>query len=235
MAMKSLAAVSDRVERNMLLVVLVLATLCWGFLHLASEVGEGETYSLDMAILMAMRDAHNPKDPIGPPWFEEAVRDVTSLGSTTVLMLFVLGVVGLLIMSEAHGAAVLVFFSVIGGIVVTVLLKQAFERDRPDLVLHAAQVFSTSFPSGHATLSAVTYLTLGGLLARVQPHRGLKIYVLAVAVMLTVLVGVSRIYLGVHWPTDVVAGWMVGSAWALACWMLARRLQQQGKVEPRMK
>jgi undecaprenyl-diphosphatase len=111
------------------------------------------------------------------------------------------------------------------------LLKDVFQRSRPDLVPHAVQVFSDSFPSGHATLSAVTYLTLGALLARVERPRAAKMYFLGVAITLTMIVGASRVYLGVHWPTDVLAGWCVGAAWAIVCWIVATRLQQRGKVE----
>lgn len=91
-----------------------------------------------------------------------------------------------------------------------------------------------SFPSGHATMSAVTYLTLGALLARMQPHPALKAYLLSIAVSLTLLVGMSRVYLGVHWPTDVLAGWCLGSAWALGWWLVAVRLQRRGRVEKRI-
>ena len=111
------------------------------------------------------------------------------------------------------------------------LLKIGFDRPRPDLVPHEAIVYTASFPSGHAMLAAVVYLTLGALLARVQPRRLLKLYLLGLAILLTVAVGASRVYLGVHWPTDVVAGWAVGAAWALLCWAAALWLQRQGRVE----
>ena len=80
-------------------------------------------------------------------------------------------------------------------------------------------------------LSAVVYLTLGALLARTQTHRGIKVYFLAVAGLLTVIIGVSRVYLGVHWPTDVLAGWVGGAGWALLCWLVMLWLQRRGKVE----
>lgn len=84
----------------------------------------------------------------------------------------------------------------------------------------------SSFPSGHSKLSAVTYLTLGGLLARMHPQPWVKTYLLLLATLLTFLVGVSRVYPGVHWPTDVLAGWAAGAAWALLCWLFAGWLQQ---------
>jgi undecaprenyl-diphosphatase len=218
-------------EIGTLSVFLLLAVMCFGFARLADEVVEGETRAFDDAVMLAMRSADDPSDPIGPEWFEEGVRDITSLGSSTVLVLVSLIVIGFLLMSGAEGAAILVSVSVGGGMLLVHLLKDVFQRSRPDLVPHAVQVFSDSFPSGHATLSAVTYLTLGALLARVERPRAAKMYFLGVAILLTMIVGASRVYLGVHWPTDVLAGWCVGAAWAISCWIVATRLQRRGKVE----
>ena len=134
-------------------------------------------------------------------------------------------------LARQRGAARLVAVSVGGGTALSSLLKLGFARPRPDLVPHAVEVYTASFPSGHAMLSAVTYLTLAALLARVQPRRRLRIYVLALAVLTSLLVGASRVYLGVHWPSDVAAGWCVGAAWALLCWLAALRLQRTGRVE----
>lgn len=122
--------------------------------------------------------------------------------------------------------------AIIGGVVVSTLLKSLFDRPRPDLVPHLSHVYTSSFPSGHSMLSAIVYLTLGSLLAAVMPSRKLKVYVLAVAIIVTVVVGASRVYLGVHYPTDVLAGWLAGLVWALLCWLIARWLQRRGKVEP---
>ena len=118
-------------------------------------------------------------------------------------------------MAGKRGAAFLVVVAVVGGMLLSTGLKLGFERPRPDLVPHGARVYTASFPSGHAMLSAVTYLTLGALLARVQERRRVKAFFIGLAVVLTLLVGVSRVYLGVHWPSDVLAGWCVGAAWAV--------------------
>jgi undecaprenyl-diphosphatase len=122
--------------------------------------------------------------------------------------------------------------AVVGGIALNDLLKFAFARARPDFVTHALRVFTTSFPSGHATLSAITYLTIGALLARSQPAFTISLYFMSLAAFLTVLIGVSRIYLGVHYPTDVLGGWCIGAAWAIGCWVIMARLQSVGQVEP---
>jgi undecaprenyl-diphosphatase len=89
----------------------------------------------------------------------------------------------------------------------------------------------SSFPSGHSMLSAVIYPTLGTLLARLVPRKRLKIYFMLVALTLSFLIGISRIYLRVHYPTDVLAGWAAGLAWAAFCWTIAKYLQRRGALE----
>jgi undecaprenyl-diphosphatase len=220
-----------RHEFALLAAVLAVAGGLLGFALLADEVREGDTRSFDHTVMLTLRTTSDLSDPIGPPWVEEMARDLTSLGSITVLALVSLAVTGFLILRRKHGAAVLVLTAVFGGMLLSTLLKAGFERPRPDLVPHAVVVFTKSFPSGHAMLSAVTYLTLGALLARVQPHRRVKAYLLILAILLTVMIGVSRVYLGVHWPTDVLAGWCVGATWAMLCWLTASWLQRRGHVE----
>jgi undecaprenyl-diphosphatase len=142
-----------------------------------------------------------------------------------------LAVLGYLVIGGKRAAALLVLVSVAGGVALSSALKIGFDRPRPDLVAHLVDVHTLSFPSGHAMVSAVAYLTLGALLAQTQVRKGLKAYVITVAVVLTLLIGVSRVYLGVHWPTDVVAGWCAGAAWAIGCWVIAAWLQGQGRIE----
>jgi undecaprenyl-diphosphatase len=214
------------------LVVLALAAgAVWVFMELAGDVSEGETHAFDQAILLALRNPSDLSDPLGPRWVEEAVRDITALGGTGILMLLTLGVVGYLVLSRRYTMALLVLVAIGGGSLLSTLLKQGFDRPRPDLVPHITDVRSASFPSGHSMLAAVTYLTLGALLARIQPKRRLKAYLLLFAALLAFAVGVSRVYLGVHWPTDVLAGWAAGAVWALLCWLVARWLQRRGQVE----
>ena len=201
------------------------------FGQLTDEVLEGETHAFDETVLLALRSAADPSDPLGPGWLEDTIRDLTALGSLGVLTLVSLAVVGFLVLQGKRHLALLVVVAVGGGMLVSTLSKLGFDRPRPDLVPHATQVYTTSFPSGHAMMAAVTYLTLGALLARAQPRLRLKLYLIGLAATLTVLVGLSRIYLGVHWPTDVLAGWTLGAAWALGCWALALWLQARGRVE----
>jgi undecaprenyl-diphosphatase len=124
-----------------------------------------------------------------------------------------------------------VLVSIVGGLLLSSGLKAMVSRPRPDVVPHLSIVYTSSFPSGHSMLSAVVYLTLGSLLAATTQQTVLRIYVLAVAVLLSVIVGVSRVYLGVHYPTDVLAGWVAGLGWALLCWLVARWMQRRRKVE----
>jgi len=214
-----------------LLGVLAAATALLAFVALAGEVLEGETRSFDRALLLALRNPADLSDPIGPRWLEEVARDVTALGSTVILSYATLASVGYLALSRRRSAAWPVLAAVAGGTLLSSLLKLGFDRPRPDLVPHAVEVYTASFPSGHAMLSAVTWLTLGALMMRVEPRRRVKAYVMAMAVLTTLMVGASRVYLGVHWPTDVLAGWCLGAAWALLCWLVALWLQGRGRVE----
>jgi undecaprenyl-diphosphatase len=220
-----------RQEAVVLLAVLAAVLSVWGFVQIAEEVVEGETQALDTWVVLQMRRTDDPSVPIGPPWLANAVRDVTALGSVTVLLLVVAAVVGYLLQQRAYGAMWLVTIATLGGMLLSTALKFSFGRERPDVVPHLVDILTFSFPSGHSMLSAVVYLTLGALLARIAPRRSIKMYFLTVALLLTFLVGLSRIYLGVHYPTDVLAGWSAGLAWALSCWLAARYLQRRGAVE----
>jgi len=215
------AAAWARKEFLLLLVLLLASSGLLGFTILASEVSEGETHAFDEALLLALRTSGNTSDPIGPRWVEAVFRDVTSLGGPTVITLITGLTVGYLLLARRYGTAFLVLAAIGSGALVSFVLKDTMDRPRPDLVSHLVDVQTASFPSGHATLSAVVYLTIGALLAREQPSRGLRFYVMVVAILATVLIGCSRVYLGVHWPTDVLAGWAIGSAWAMLWWIAA--------------
>jgi undecaprenyl-diphosphatase len=223
---------TSHLEARALAALLAVAAGVWLFFGLADEVTEGETHRFDTAILLSLRNPADPSDPLGPGWLQEFGRDVTGLGGVGVLTLITLATAGFLWLQGKRGSMWLVLASVAGGQMVSTLAKLGFDRPRPDLVPHGMQVYTASFPSGHSMMAAVTYLTLAALVARVQPTRALKAYVLALALVVTLAVGVSRIYLGVHWPTDVLAGWTAGAAWALGCWLVAWWLARRGAVEP---
>jgi undecaprenyl-diphosphatase len=220
-----------RAELWPILLLVLVAGGIWAFAELAGEVREGETGRVDQTLLLALRNPADPADPVGPRWAEEAARDLTALGGVAVLSLLTLAVGGYLWLDGKRRAAVLVVMAVAGGLVAATLLKQGFQRPRPDLVPHGVYVYTTSFPSGHSAMSAATYLTLGALLARVQQRRRQKLFLMGFAVLLTLIVGFTRVYLGVHWPTDVLGGWAIGGVWALLCWLAAWWLQRRGEVE----
>jgi undecaprenyl-diphosphatase len=197
-----------------------IALPLWAFSEIAEEVGEGDARWFDESVLLALRTS-DPADPIGPRWFELSVMDVTALGGFGVLALVTLLAIGFLLALKRWPDALLLLVATLGGTAISEGLKMGFNRPRPDLVAHIVDATSMSFPSGHAMLSAVTYLTLGALIARTQERLSMRRGILAAAILLTVLIGASRVYLGVHWPTDVLAGWCLGAAWALICWVVA--------------
>jgi undecaprenyl-diphosphatase len=208
-----------------------LSLFAWAFVSVAGEVLEGDTEALDRALMLGLRVPGNLSDPLGPSWLEEAARDITGLGGNAVLTLVTLASAVYLRMTGKSRAALLLLAAVGGGTILSLLLKSGFERPRPDLVPHGARVYTASFPSGHAMISAVTYLTLGALLARTEARRAVRGFLLGLAVVLTLLIGASRVYLGVHWPSDVLAGWCGGAAWAALCWFVELQLQRTGRVE----
>lgn len=218
-------------EIGAVVAVFVVALGLLGFANIADEAGEGDTHGFDNWLLLALRNPADSADPIGPPWVEHAISDITSLGGYAILTLLTIGVAAYLHAIGKHGWALLVAGSIAGGALVSEGLKAIFSRARPEIVTQLAEVQSASFPSGHAMLSAVAYLTLGALLARAHKAKRVKALVMGAAILLTVMVGASRVYLGVHWPTDVLAGWCVGAAWAGMCWLAAWALQREGAVE----
>ncbi len=202
-----------------------------GFMSLADHVVAGRSHAFDEKLLLKLRNPKDRTDPLGPGWVEEMGRDFTALGGIAIQTLLTVSVAGFLALQRKRHAAALVIVATGGGILLSLRLKSEYQRPRPTLVPHGSIVYTASFPSGHAMVSAITYLTLGALLARLEPGLRFKAFALGGAATLTVLVGTSRVYLGVHWPTDVLAGWSAGAAWAAACWSVARLLQRKGQVE----
>jgi undecaprenyl-diphosphatase len=220
-----------RHELGTLLAIGSVAAGVWLFAALADEVMEGGTRKFDSTLLLALR---RPGDlqPLGAPAVLNAARDLTALGGPSVLTLLTAAVSLYLALDGKKHMALFVCGSIGSGLLLSTLLKDSFDRPRPDIVPHEVYAVSYSFPSGHSMLSAVTYLTLGAILARSHERKLLKAYFLVTALFLTVLIGITRVYLGVHWPTDVLAGWTAGAVWALLCWLLTRWLQSRHALEP---
>ena len=209
----------ERHELSWLLVGLGACVLLFVFVTLAGAVMAGTTLAFDTRIVRAFRQADDPASPIGPRWIESTLIDLTALGGPTVLGLVVAAVAGFLLLQGRYRSALVILIAAATGELLNGALKSLLMRPRPDIVPHLRIAYETSFPSGHAMNSAIIYLTLGAMLMRMTQKRLTKIYCLALAMLLTFLVGVSRVYLGVHYPTDVLAGWMVGFVWASVCWL----------------
>lgn len=215
-----------RLETRALLLWLSAAGAIWAFLKLAGEMTEGETNALDARILLALRRPGDLADPIGSRSVEESMRDITALGGVTFLTLLTVVATLALLFHGKWKRALAFAGTVIVADISSEVLKQFYDRPRPALVPHGSYVYSASFPSGHSTMAAATFLTLATVIASLEPRRATKGLAYAVAVALTVVVGFSRVYLGVHWPSDVLGGWFLGAAWAMAAWIVLNRVTQ---------
>jgi undecaprenyl-diphosphatase len=220
-----------RQEAAVLVAAFFIVLAVYGFIAVTSEIREGEMRGFDEWALRLARRADDPARLVGPPWLTESVTEVTALGSPTVLAIVLLSATGYLILQRHYDAAALVVIASAGGGALTVGLKDLFGRGRPDVVPRLIHVNGLSFPSGHSLEALIIYLTLGALLARFTTRRRVRVYLIANALGVTFLIGLTRICLGVHYPTDVLAGWSAGLAWALLCWLGARYLQYRGAVE----
>ncbi|WP_224247494.1 phosphatase PAP2 family protein [Hyalangium gracile] len=222
---RSKVSSGDGVRLLGLLLALVACAL--GFVLLADEIVEKETQGFDEAVVRALRKAEDPATPIGPVWLRVAARDVTALGGGTVLTLVTLAVCGFLVLVRRFRSLLLVVGATVSGALLNSVLKGFFARPRPTVVPHLVEADAPSFPSGHAMLSAIVYLTLGALLTQLTDRQWLKVYVLGVSLALTFLVGLTRVFLGVHYLTDVLGGWMAGLAWALLSTLVARAAKRR--------
>jgi undecaprenyl-diphosphatase len=219
-------------EVRLLVAIIACAGLLWGFFEIVDEVLEGDTRAVDEWVLQALRAPGDPAVLIGPTWLEEAVRDITALGGYTVLGLVTLATATGFWLARRRSLAVFVLAAAIGAVLWTESLKLLFARPRPEVVPHGVTVHTLSLPSGHATSTMAIYLTQALVLASYQTRRRLRWLIVATAVIVSLLVGCSRVFLGVHWPSDVAAGWTLGGAWALLCWIVAVRLRERNVLPP---
>ena len=174
-------------------------------------------FAFDRAIMLNLRAWG------GPSWLPKVAADVTALGGGVVLTIVTVLAAGLLAVQRLWlSAAATIAASVSGGMVVA-LVKTEVARPRPDIVDHLVQVSNMSFPSGHSANSAIVYLTLAGLASQVTVSNAARRYILVMAIFMVGAIGCSRVYLGVHWPSDVLAGWSFGTLWALGWWLATAR------------
>ena len=220
-----------RSEIAVLAALLVIALGVMTFADVADDMAEADGQAFDHSVLMAMRPyADDPGRPWGPWWLKEAADDITSLGGISVLGLFATIAVIFLVIQRKRLSALLLVVGLGVGVMLSEGLKSVFERERPPAAYQAVETINASFPSGHALLSAVFYLSLGVMLSRAFTQRRMKTYVMGVAILMTLLVGITRIYLGAHWASDVFAGWSVGAAWAMALWLVSHAIERRQRA-----
>jgi undecaprenyl-diphosphatase len=219
-------------EILILLGILFLLLFFWGGIELRNLFMVDRAQHFDEWMLTSVRSPENPELLRGPHWVDETVRDLTALGGPAVLSLTILFVLGYLLLKRSYRSATLVFIATVGGLLISLLLKDFFLRERPDIVPALMVETSPSFPSGHSMLSAVVYLTLGSLLTRVETSSRIRVYTISIAIFFAVVIGITRVLLGVHYPTDVLVGWITGFLWASLCWFIMITLQEQKVVEP---
>jgi undecaprenyl-diphosphatase len=225
---KSWQQLRERVDLIVLLAVLLVVATAWLFDELANSVTAGDTQRFDDWVVASLRNPDNTALPRGPRWLVEAGRDITALGSPTIVVLMITAVAGYLALKRQFNSLIFAIVAASSGGLFTTLLKRHFERPRPAFGDELfAKPLTSSFPSGHSMLSAVVYLLLGAMLAKSEPRWPVKLYFVGTAIVLTGLVGMSRVYLGVHYPSDVLAGWTAGLGWACGWWLLARWLERR--------
>lgn len=220
-----------RIARTEIAAVTALFVVALGvmtFVEVADDMTEADGQAFDQAVLAWMQPVAG--EPRGPWWLQEAAADLTSLGGISVLGLFAVIAITFLLIQRKRLSALLLVLGLAGGVALSEGLKALFERERPPAAFQAVETLNASFPSGHALLSTVFYLTLGVMLTRAFPRAHLKAFVLGAAMTVALLIGLTRVYLGAHWASDVFAGWCAGAAWAMALWLAAYAIGRRQAV-----
>jgi len=205
------------------LAIITLGTMT--FVEIADDMTETDGQAFDQMVLHWMQPVAG--QPRGPWWLHEAAADITSLGGIAVLTLFAVVALGMLLILRKWLSALLLLIGLAGGVALSEGLKALFQRERPPAAFQAVETLNASFPSGHALLSTVFYLTVAVMMTRAFPRRRLKAYVLGVGMVFALMVGLTRVYLGAHWASDVMAGWCVGAAWAMALWLVSYAVERR--------
>lgn len=213
----------QRLPSRLIIVIGGLAVVALMFIRLWSEIAEGDLASFDTAILLSFRQTGSLAEMIGPPWFQQTMIDITTLGGRTVLTLIIAGSACFMLMKHAYRLAALIVGATLSGSLIVAALKGFLARPRPLVVEQLVTETSMSFPSGHAANSAIVYLTIAIFFMRYEPKPATRYFVLGLAVLIVTAIGISRIAMGVHWPSDVLAGWLFGTTWA-CLWALIVKL-----------
>jgi undecaprenyl-diphosphatase len=224
-----LSSVKELLHREIkLFLILLIIFLCLIlFAEIGNMVNKGSTQQFDEMIIYSLRSSENPSLPAGPVWLYQFMNDITALGGGTVIGLITIFVAGFLALQKKYDALGLLLAATIGGTLIVFLLKDFYGRARPDIIFRLHEVGSLSFPSGHSMMSAIVFLTQAAIIARIQRSKKIRFYILSAALFLTFIIGFSRVYLGVHYPTDVIGGWVIGLAWASFCWIVVYFVQKR--------
>ncbi|MFW8589387.1 phosphatase PAP2 family protein [Glaciecola sp. 2405UD65-10] len=209
-------------DTRQLSIFIIISIALFAFINLAALVMAESTLAIDTRLLLLFREQNDLSDPLGPKWVEEMMRDITALGGVGMLVIVTLVVTIFLLIIKKPKAALLVLIGIATGMLVSFSLKYGYSRPRPDLVPHGSYVYTSSFPSGHAMMSSLVYFTIAGLLAQQNTQQRIRIFMFTLATFITLAIGVSRVYLGVHYPSDVIAGWIVGTSWAMLIYFVYR-------------
>ena len=218
-----LAIIQPQWKKTEVFGMLMMLTGLAVFVALAAQLGTPSVQRFDESVVRSLRNVKDLAQPSGPSWFKELTRDFTALGGYGILSTITILVTTFLHLERRPARAHFVVVTIVAGYSLSMTLKALIARPRPDIVPWLSHVHSSSFPSGHSMMSAVVYLSLGLMLSDLTSRRLVKTFVIAAPLTISSLVGLSRVYMGVHYPTDVVAGWWLGISWSLACWLAIRR------------
>lgn len=210
-------------EIQALLIWFSIATALWAFFYLGAEIGEGDTGTFDRRLISLLRTSDSVGEPIGPAWFKDSMRDVTALGGFTFLVLMTIVVVLSLLFHRKRREGIIVAATAIGAQFSIEIFKLLYDRPRPGRLLPPIHAYTASFPSGHTTESTALFLIVATVIATLEAKDNTKILAYTVAIFVIVAIGFSRVYLGMHWPTDVLGGWVLGTVWALVAWIVLRK------------
>ena len=202
---------------------MLASAVCWvGFALVVTMVLGNRAGHFDAAGLQFWRtgtDLH----PRGAPWLTEALRDFTALGGVLLRHVFAVAALVALLFLRLRREATLLVLTIVSGWGVNSLIKALVGRPRPQIVSHLTEAGGSSFPSGHSFNSAVVYIAIALAFAALSPRQAVRATIIATAMIVTLLIAFSRVWLGVHFPSDVIAGWLGGAGWAFAASALLYR------------
>jgi undecaprenyl-diphosphatase len=209
-----------RIDRRKAIVV---SALFWaGFALMVWLVTTGRTGGFDKPGLLFWRTGVGLV-PKGPKFLLESVRDLTSLGGVLLRNLIAIGAVTALLFLRLRREAILLTLTVMGAWIVEGAIKGLVGRPRPEIVPHLTEAGGASFPSGHAFNSAVVYIAIALAFATLSARESVRLTIIGIAIVMSLVVAWTRVWLGVHFPSDVTAGWLGGAGWAFLAAALLQR------------